>query len=534
MPRNDLVFVCSFSNVLGPIEEACTRSKLGHRYRLAPIEGFGFSFPETMEGVLVAELTFAADDRGKDPEGVGQFFPPESLPRLEKSSAVVVLVRIPQDDKSISALIDAGFRVAGSIKSSAPLTERAIRASFPVDRFVKGAISPAIIIGRANVNLLAQARAFGECGVPVYCILTRDESPFIVRSSRHVKKVIDCRGHSDHYIATCISDIAAGTVSKPVLYTGGDLEIGLLSRIWGKIEGLVLAPNNPKLAKLLNNKKLQIEKVKAAGIKVPLSRLVENISELKYVIQEFNFPVICKPTELEKKGAFIGKTFVAENSDQLEKHFGRCFLSPNSPVLIQEYIPGGECNILFAMAACSNEGEANHVVTGRKLLDDGRGCIGLGETTSNLLLKRESKVAFKALGVGGLNGVEFKFNDVTGELFYIEANFRAENFYSLSKAAGVNLSILTYLEAVGCPNIYYPLGPRKAKWMDASLIFIGWIRSLSGRLEKSQIPNKLYDRCVVVDALWAKNDPGPAIAWYILKSTSLVAKTLRKIFRLKR
>ncbi|MCR8915824.1 hypothetical protein FDP08_03395 [Marinobacter panjinensis] len=531
MPHNEIVFACRFSNALSSIEKVCSSLKLGGEYRLKQIDDFEFSFPESVEGTFVAELILSAKEHDTGLEGSGQFLSDGLLPILENSASVLVLVRVSPNSRVVDALIEAGFKVAGSIKPKASLTERAILASFPVDIFVPEPVSPAIIVGRANANLLAQARALGECGIAVYCILTRDEPPVVARSCRYVRDVFDCRGRSDEYVVACISEISKLTTAKPVVYTGGDLDIGLLARVWETVKDWVVAPNDPVLSDRLTDKKTQLDKVAAAGVTVPQSHVIESMSDLDAVIADFRFPVICKPTELVKKGSFIGKTFVAGSDLELRKRMDQLFFgNGRASVLLQEFVPGGDECILFTMASCDESGNIRSAVTGRKLTDDGRGCIGLGETTYNPKLESASGKAFRALGTGGILAVEFKAHDVTGDLYYIESNLRAENCGSLAKAAGVNLSASTFLYAIGYPNLYSPLGHRKATWMDVSLVFLSRLRGLTQGKHTAEDRRIFRDHAVLTDALWVSTDPAPAITWYALKSFALARRVFKSVF----
>lgn len=530
MPHDEIVFACSVSISSGSIEELCSSLKLGDRCRLKQIEDFGFSFPEHAKGVVVAELTLSEKTDKPGSEENHQVYPAGFRSLLDNSSSVLVLVRVSPNSRAVDALLKSGFRVAGSLKPKAPLTERAIHASFPVGLFMTEPVPPAIILGRANANLIAQARALGECGISVFCLLTRDEPPVIARSCRYVQEVFDCRVRSDEYVVSCILDVAKRTMAKPVIYAGGDLDIGLLARIWESVKDRVVAPNDPVLSDRLTDKKTQLEKVEAAGVTVPQSYVIESMSDLDAVIADARFPVICKPTELVKKGGFIGKTFVADSDAELRKRMGQLFSGDGrASVLLQEFVPGGDECILFTMASCDETGNIRNAVTGRKLTDDGRGCIGLGETTYNLKLKQASEKAFRALGTGGILAVEFKAHEATGDLYYIESNLRAENCGSLAKAAGINLSASTFLYAIGYPDLYSPLGHRKATWMDMSLVFLSRLRELARGKHKAEDRRLFRDQGVLTDALWVTTDPGPAITWYALKSLALARRVLRSV-----
>ncbi|MDX1589785.1 MAG: hypothetical protein R3296_12680, partial [Oleiphilaceae bacterium] len=58
-------------------------------------------------------------------------------------------------------------------------------------------LPPAMILGRPNANMLAQARALGRQGVRVICVLTRGEPPIIARLCRYVEKLVVVQKASD-------------------------------------------------------------------------------------------------------------------------------------------------------------------------------------------------------------------------------------------------------------------------------------------------------------------------------------------------
>ncbi|MDF0750465.1 hypothetical protein NLU14_09495 [Marinobacter sp. 71-i] len=435
-----------------------------------------------------------------------------------------LLVRVDNNLPLARNLLEQGFHIAGCIGASQRLCAANIEPHFPVESLVSGPVAPAIVLGRANVNLLAQVRALGGSGVPVYCVLTRGEPALIARSSRYTSGVFDCRGGSDEVICDAIRHIAEECGCSPIVFTGGDLDIALLARIWPSISGFARAVSDPDRCSHFNDKRVQIDTVSAAGIRVPESRVVDNIQALD-CLADLTFPIISKPLELARKGAFRGKIFVAENEDDLRSRLEPVLDTGSASILLQEYVPGGIENLLFALVTCGDNGEVRWSVTGRKLEDNTKGGMGTGETLKDPELDRQVARTFQAFGVGGLLGVEFKRHPVTGELFYIESNFRPENIHSVNEAAGVNLQLAAYLQAVGLPTLYEPLPQRQATWMDLSLVFLARLK------QKGWQGIWPATRGTVADALWARGDLRPGVVWYALKITSLVRRSFGRVIK---
>lgn len=434
-----------------------------------------------------------------------------------------IIVRVSCRDDLLGELTAGGFCVSGSIPVARAFQSlRDLDPCFPVSRLIHKTVPPVVILGRANVNMLAQLRALGPSGVPVHCILTRGEPPAIARASRYATSVQDARGSSDQEIADLIRVLAGKFEDKPVVFTGGDLDVALLARLWPRIEDCVTSASDPVACEHFNDKQLQIDTVRKAGVRVPESLTVNSHDDLRRV-SELDFPVICKPLELARKGAFRGKIFVAKTERELEEQLAPVLGKGDASVLVQEYVPGGIENLLFALVACGEGGQVRFSVTGRKLRDNTKGGMGIGETCPLPELEEPVRQTFEAFGVSGLLGVEFKKHAVNGALYYIESNFRPENIHSVNEAAGVNLQLAAYLACIGHPDLYHPLPQRKARWMDFSLVALGWLKS--GRASPNTVASS-RETAVVRDALWARGDLKPGAAWYLMKAYALIRKVL--------
>lgn len=444
---------------------------------------------------------------------------------IPQNTVTRFLIRVDNNLPLAKSLLAQGFHIAGRIGAGRRLCAANIEPHFPLESFVSGSVAPAIVLGRANVNLLAQVRALGGSGIPVYCVLTRGEPALIARSSRYTSGVFDCRGSSDEAICDVIHQIAKKSGCTPIIFTGGDLDIALLARIWPSISGFARVVSDPDKCNRFNDKQVQIETVRSAGIRVPESRVVDSIQALD-CLTELIFPVISKPLELARKGAFRGKIFVAENEEDLRYRLEPVLESGNASVLLQEYVPGGIENLLFALVTCDNKGQVKCSVTGRKLEDNTKGGMGTGETLTDPELDQLVAKTFQAFEVGGLLGVEFKRHSLTGDLFYIESNFRPENIHSVNEAAGVNLQLSAYLQAAELPPLYEPLPQRQATWMDLSLVLLARLN------QKGQVGLWPATHGIVADALWAKGDLRPGFVWYALKITSLVRRSFRRVIKL--
>lgn len=373
---------------------------------------------------------------------------------------------------------------------------------------------PAIILGRPNANLLGQVRALGRQGVRVYCVLTRGEPPVIARLSRYVDRLVVVQHASDEEIVDAILKLCERGRDRPVLFFGGDYDITLAARLWPRIRSQVSAVTPPEEASRFNDKARQVEQVLASGegVAAPRTLVLETAEDIARVARELTFPVICRPVELARKGRFEGKMFVAYDDETLTQRLSPVFADGvRGEVLVQEYIAGGNDQLYFALASCGDGGEVEAMVTGRKLYEYPEGLMCIGETVRSEALDDASRKVFRAFGLPGVLGVEFKYDHERECYGFIEVNFRPENILSIAERSGVNIVLHAYLRAIGKVELYQqPPEPENALWRDISLVVLS-------RISGGQPPAHRANGRRTVDAYWSLSDPLPAIAWYFVK-----------------
>lgn len=373
---------------------------------------------------------------------------------------------------------------------------------------------PAIILGRPNANLLGQVRALGRQGVTVHCLLTRGEPPFIARLSRYVDRLVVMQHANDERIVESIRELSSTSKAKPVLFFGGDYDITLAARIWPQIDSFVTAVTPPEEASRLNDKARQVECVLSAGegVAAPRTLVLYTADDIDRVVRELTFPVICRPVALAVKGRFEGKMFIASDEEKLRQELLPIFAGgAQGEILVQEYLAGANNQLYFALASCGDGGEVQAMITGRKLYEYPEGLMCIGETTQSEALDEAARKVFRAFGIPGVLGVEFKYDHESQCYCFIEVNFRPENILSIAERAGVNIVFHAYLRAIDRLDLYcQPPRPENTLWRDLSLVVLSRI---SGGNPPSHRPNGRNR----ADAYWAFSDPLPAIAWYFVK-----------------
>ncbi len=166
---------------------------------------------------------------------------------------------------------------------------------------------------------------------------------------------------------------------------------------------------------------------KKYGVDIPFSKNITNLSDIKSLQHEFNYPVLVK-------GKFYD-AYLAYTLEQVIEFFNKISSKWGVPVIIQEFIKGTEVNVI---ALGDGKGNTIGAVPMRKqyITDKGKawGGITLGDQnlmkiTKNLIQKTKWK-----------GGMELEFIKTQENKYYIiEINPRIPAWVYLAVGAGQNL-----------------------------------------------------------------------------------------------
>lgn len=166
---------------------------------------------------------------------------------------------------------------------------------------------------------------------------------------------------------------------------------------------------------------------KKYGVKVPEGNPVSTLTELKELVEKFDYPVVVK-------GKFYD-AYIANNFDQAELYFNKVSAKWGFPVIIQEYIRGTEVNVV---ALGDGNGNTIGAVPMRKLYitDKGKAWSGITLDDSKMLdLTNHIISSTKWRG-----GMELELIKTDDQQFYlIEINPRIPAWVYLAVGAGQNI-----------------------------------------------------------------------------------------------
>ena len=362
----------------------------------------------------------------------------------------------PKRIASLRAHLKAGFRILGSVVHGSIFGIKFQKFHNSVN-FARGSfpIVPVVIISTIHHDgstMLSALRALGRNGIPVF-VLAKGPMTY-TGMSRYAKNIeLFTNDLSDEELIERISRILAKIgwqKCKPVLMILSENDIFRLHSIQSFLEkNFTIIPSDQAIPYL--EKENQLPLAIEAGFSVPQSIVLRSPDEVERVSERLQFPIIVKPHALHTVGSFTEKVLIFDAKDDFAERIVCFFQDKGTELLVQEYIPGSDENVLIFMASCDVQGRVRSFVSGRKLrqVPPGFGFMSSGIIEKNEEMEAKSIKLCQLYQVGGFLGIEAKQHQGTGALYYIETNFRPEAISALAEVAGVNLVLDVYLMAIG-------------------------------------------------------------------------------------
>jgi predicted ATP-grasp superfamily ATP-dependent carboligase len=206
---------------------------------------------------------------------------------------------------------------------------------------------------------------------------------------------------------------------------------------------------------LFTNKHTFYERCQNEDVAMPRTFFPKDEAEAREAAQSLRYPAIVKPTlghlfRRKLKGNKLVE--VAGPEDLL--HWWRQFREWGGESVLQEVISGPEANIFVAALYTDAQGECRSIFTARKTRQypPMYGSGSYMEACWSEEIAELSIDLIRKLGYKGICGSEFKWDERDREWKLIEVNTRPTLWFSLTRAAGVDVVWDAYCDLVGRPN----------------------------------------------------------------------------------
>jgi len=308
-----------------------------------------------------------------------------------------------------------------------------------------------LLAGMAWSSGIEIIRALGEQGVSVY-VLSVNCSNSILRHSRYCKESVKIYAkNADELLRETLSWCEGQRFSDlPLLVPLTDFTAVMVAQksLFYEKQFRVCSPA-PQLVKTMVDKDSAGVVAQKYGLNPPRSMWiggVDSLSEVVNTVRNWCFPVLVKPVSVTKGG---GKTFKTKIYTEVERFADeiRDYLVNDTEFYVQEYVPGEDKSIVVYIFYRDSKGTV-HGFTGRKIRQMPPGAGYMASGCSELLptIKNISDAFLEKINFKGIGGLEYKLYN--GSVYYIELNLRAAGFLTLSRKAGIDLSIIAYNDLV--------------------------------------------------------------------------------------
>lgn len=181
---------------------------------------------------------------------------------------------------------------------------------------------------------------------------------------------------------------------------------------------------------------------KSLGIALPREKRVSDLAEMDDIVNEFQFPIVLKPSVSFNLESLNRKNYVYKAYSPKELKTSLRHLLKNGDVLIQENFLGTGVGIEFI----ADKGELlfafQHIRLHEPLMGGGSSYRKSAPCHPELL--EASRKLIKALNYTGVGMAEFKFNFAAGKWIFLEVNGRFWGSIPLAVSAGADFPYFLY------------------------------------------------------------------------------------------
>ena len=317
-------------------------------------------------------------------------------------------------------------------------------------------------------------------------------------------------------LAEHLLELGPAFPTRPVLFPTNDDWVLALPRYRAALEPYYRFPFAPyDVVQRALGKTSLYRACAARGLDAPRSWYLDE-SPPAAVATQVPYPCVLKPDD--SRGfydAFRAKVFVVHDRQEFLARIGES-AEHGLTLVVQEWVatrPGGFWSVASYL---SSDGTPRGVFTGRKLEQwpVGFGTSCLADARWDEPIAKAGVGVLQELGYWGISEVEFVQDAVTGRHLLLDVNPRPWKWIGLPIAAGVDLPLLAYRDALGDP---YDAGPQLdgVRWTYLR-DYVQLVRARAATVPEEQVTKTEWTDLLagrpsgLVDAVHDPADPEPA------------------------
>jgi predicted ATP-grasp superfamily ATP-dependent carboligase len=387
----------------------------------------------------------------------------------------------------------------------------------------------AFVLG-LDVNGIGHIRSLGAMGIKVYGIYTEKSDEALGRYSRCCVPILCSFGKDDHLrFKEKLISLTRGIPSKPVLFATSDYFVNFISEFRNELSNYFLfnIPDKRILDRIANKKSVG-RLAEKAQIQTPETFTISKVNTLQTISKNLQYPCLIKPMDSFSVN-FPGTSIIINNAIELEQFYCKNSIFIENTI-IQEIIPGDECNIYQCTCYYNKDGHPLQLFTMQKIhqFPPDFGIAVLGRSIIKRDLLELTQHFLTKIGYTGFASVEYKWHSLEKKYYLIEINPRLPWYNSLFSSCGVNFPYIAYQDQK-YSNKYIRLN-NKQKVNCSWLYFRNDIAAYWKRKQKGEILNILKWFKPMFKArgfaYWSKSDPLP----FFMAILDFLKWILKKIF----
>lgn len=347
---------------------------------------------------------------------------------------------------------------------------------------------------------LGIARCLHGQGIKVLGLTSERDAPGV--KSRFFDEILDVPNGRDEPEALCRRLLELGRTldHRPVLVPTRDIDVLFVHDHFDALSPyyILTQPRPSPIMEMMD--KFELARVaNRVGVATPRTVVCHSAEELRETAGQLRFPVIMKPRfafQWRKQGMWnrVGaqKAMIADSAQRLLEHYQQ-ISSALSEVLVQEFVPGDDCDIVVCCGYMDERGELLGHFTARKLRQDpplvGTGCAVEADEIAPIV--EPTIRLLRAFRYAGMAEVEYKYDRKSGDYYLIEINPRHWDQHELGRLVGVNLSLIAYRHLTG--HSQAPQAPSyragvRYRWIAERELAVNILRKIKAELADPQQP----------------------------------------------
>jgi D-aspartate ligase len=389
---------------------------------------------------------------------------------------------------------------------------------------------PAVIVGLSDASL-SLVRSLGRRGVRVIG-LHDDSCLHYYAKSRYCSERIrsDSPLYGEKLVKLLLEDVLSLIDEPAVLFCATDkcvLTVSEYERELNPFYRFVLPSHETAQRHIM--KRSFHEFATSRSFLVPHTFFSRSAKELEHVMDSLSYPCIIKPD-------FRGPTWTrkvpvkvlhAESKSAFED-LVREYEIDNLPLIVQEWIDGGDSDVYFCLAYIGRTHRPLAVCTGRKLRQYPAltGSTSLAEAVWLPELAEEALRFLWEADCVGFCSVEFKRSNEDGRFYITEPTIgRPDTQEGVFACAGIDVPYIAYADALGEEVSAGELRDEGVKWVNEPLEFY----QLQGHLRQGSSIRKFFSLYggKRYYSLWSYRDPAPSLAFLKEKAIRGFSRPIR-------